>query len=89
MGSQSPEDSTSPSSRQLLLQSRRNAPSTVPKAALPAWATAAMRDDGRAQPWKNHAGAETDDADYAQSEDNVPCYDDRVKVCYSENSIAA
>jgi hypothetical protein len=54
---------------------------------LPAWAQ--MAEDTRAQPWRQHAGAESDDRDYAQGKDTVPFYDARLQVCYGEGSMAA
>lgn len=57
---------------------------------LPAWVQAAMEQEKLSQPWKQHAGAaERDDPDFAQSRDTVTFYDDKIKVCYGEGSMAA
>ena len=49
-----------------------------------------MEQETLSQPWKQHAGAaERDDPDFAQSRDTVTFYDDRIKVCYGEGSMAA
>ncbi|KAL2211721.1 hypothetical protein CC79DRAFT_1317797 [Sarocladium strictum] len=54
---------------------------------LPAWARAG--EDARVQPWRQHAGAESDDRDFAREKDTVPYYDARLQVCYGEGSMAA
>ena len=56
---------------------------------LPSWVQAAMEQEKLSQPWKQHAGAEKDDPDFAQSRDTVSFYDDKIKVCYGEGSMAA
>lgn len=58
-------------------------------AGLPAWVQAAMEQETLAQPWKQYAGAENDDPNFAQSRDTVTFYDDKIKVCYGEGSMAA
>ena len=57
---------------------------------MPAWVQAAMEEETLAQPWKQHAASgDGDDPDFAQSKDTVVFYDDRIKVCYGEGSMAA
>ncbi|KAI1845651.1 hypothetical protein JX265_005341 [Neoarthrinium moseri] len=57
--------------------------------AMPAWVVTAMKPDTLVQPWKQHAGAEIDDPDFAQGKDTVTFYDVKSKVCYGEGSMAA
>ncbi|KAH8682292.1 hypothetical protein BX600DRAFT_505897 [Xylariales sp. PMI_506] len=54
--------------------------------AVPTWVSAAMAEDRLAQPWKQHAHAEVDDPNYAQTKDTVTFDDQAIKVCYSENT---
>lgn len=56
---------------------------------LPPWVHAAMEQEKLAQPWKQHAGAENDDSNFAQSKDTIAFYDEKIKVCYGESSMAA
>ena len=57
--------------------------------SLPAWVQAAMEEETLAQPWKQHTSGEGDDPNFAQSKDTVVFYDERIKVCYGEGSMAA
>lgn len=41
------------------------------------------------QPWKAYAVAERDDANFTQERDPVKFYDDKIKVCYGEATMAA
>jgi len=56
---------------------------------LPEWARDALKDDTLAQPWKGQSSAEKDDPNFAQGPDTVVFYDERIKVCYGEGSLAA
>lgn len=41
------------------------------------------------QPWKRHVDANNDDPNFAHGKDPVAFYDDTIKVCYGEGSMAA
>lgn len=62
---------------------------TTSASKLPAWVCAAMEQETLAQPWKQHVDAGNDDPNFAQSRDPVVFYDDKIKVCYGEGSMAA
>ncbi|KAK0711894.1 hypothetical protein B0H67DRAFT_302660 [Lasiosphaeris hirsuta] len=77
---------------QFVQQQRQKNPASSLKNALPAWALAIQeQQETLEQPWKVHfSGADPeDDASFAQGPDTVMFYDERVKVCYGEGSMAA
>ncbi|WYZ42115.1 hypothetical protein EsH8_V_001010 [Colletotrichum jinshuiense] len=58
--------------------------------SLPAWALSATANTKHlSQPWKAHYASEPDDPNFAAEKDTVVYYDRKIKVCYSEGSMAA
>ncbi|KAK2729452.1 hypothetical protein CKAH01_10135 [Colletotrichum kahawae] len=58
--------------------------------SLPPWALAASASTKHlSQPWKARYGSEPDDPNFTAEKDTVVYFDSRIKVCYSEGTMAA